>query len=148
MTGYKSKRAMAQDSNWAWACNECGTQEFTSALSEIDLDYLACSNCGGDEFHKKALAQPAQKPVAWITPDGEGFRIRFSPPTNDVPLGWDALYAAPPQRTLVDLTDDEWFEWWRVSPIADETEAEIDFADFLIIAQAVVAKLKEKNNGA
>jgi hypothetical protein len=40
-----------------------------------------------------------QEPVAWITPDGEGFRIRFSPPTNDVPLGWDALYTHPPQRT-------------------------------------------------
>jgi hypothetical protein len=38
-----------------------------------------------------------QEPVAWITPDGEGFRIRFSPPTNDVPLGWDALYTTPPK---------------------------------------------------
>jgi hypothetical protein len=44
-------------------------------------------------------AQPAQEPVAWMTPDGEGFRIRFSPPTNDVPLGWDALYTTPQQRT-------------------------------------------------
>ena len=41
-------------------------------------------------------------------------------------------------------TGNEWFEWWRVSKVADETEAEIDFADFLIIAQAVVAKLKDK----
>ena len=39
-----------------------------------------------------------QEPVAWITPDGEGFRIRFSPPTNDVPLGWDALYTTPPKE--------------------------------------------------
>ena len=46
---------------------------------------------------KEALAQE-QEPVAWITPDGEGFRIRFSPPVNDVPLGWDALYTTPPQR--------------------------------------------------
>jgi hypothetical protein len=44
----------------------------------------------------RALAQPAQEPVAWITPDGEGFRIRFSAPTSDVPLGWDALYTTPP----------------------------------------------------
>ena len=59
---------------------------------------------------KKALADHAmsevqrlgqeieQEPVAWITPDGEGFRIRFSPPTNDVPLGWDALYTTPPKE--------------------------------------------------
>jgi len=49
------------------------------------------------------------------------------------------------QRPWVEPTGNEWFEWWRVSPIADSTEAEIDFADFLIIAKAVVAKLKEKN---
>ena len=51
------------------------------------------------------------------------------------------------KRPWVGLTDMEWFEWWRESKVADETEAEIDFADFLIIAQAVLAKLKEKNNG-
>ena len=48
---------------------------------------------------KAALEQPplpVQEPVAWITPDGEGFRIRFSPPTSEVPLGWDALYTTPP----------------------------------------------------
>ena len=47
---------------------------------------------------KEALAKPDQEPVAWITPNGEGFRIRFSPPVNDVPLGWDALYTAPPRK--------------------------------------------------
>ena len=46
---------------------------------------------------------------------------------------------------LVEPTSAEWFEWWRVSQLADETEAEFDFADFLIIAQAVTAKLKETN---
>ena len=54
-----------------------------------------------------ALAQPEQEPVAWMTPDGEGFRIRFSPPTNEVPLGWDALYTTPPKRPWVELTDEE-----------------------------------------
>ena len=59
-----------------------------------------------------ALAQPKeQEPVAWITPDGEGFRIRFSPPVNDVPLGWDALYTTPPQRKP--LTDEEILEVWK-----------------------------------
>ena len=42
--------------------------------------------------------EPEQEPMAWITPDGEGFRIRFSPPVNDVPLGWDALYTTPPRK--------------------------------------------------
>ena len=48
-----------------------------------------------------------QEPLAWITPDGEGFRIRFSPPTSDLPLGWDALYTAQPQRPWVGLTKEE-----------------------------------------
>ena len=55
--------------------------------------------------------------------------------------------AQPAQRPWVDLTGNEWFEWWRVSKIADETEEEIDFADFITIALAVLEKFKEKNNG-
>ena len=51
------------------------------------------------------------------------------------------------KRPWVEPTESEWFNWWRVSQVAHETEVEIDFADFLIIAQAVAAKLKEKNNG-
>ena len=47
------------------------------------------------------------------------------------------------KRPWVEPTGNEWFNWWRVSQVANETE--IDFADFLIIAQAVAAKLKEKN---
>ena len=50
-----------------------------------------------------------------------------------------------PQRTWVEPTGNEWFEWWSESKVADETEAEIDFADFITIALAVSAKLKEKN---
>ena len=49
------------------------------------------------------------------------------------------------KRPWVEPTGNEWFEWWRISKVADATEAEIDFADFLIIAQAVITKLKEKN---
>ena len=56
---------------------------------------------------RQALAQPEQEPVAWITPDGEGFRMRLEPPTDDVPLGWKALYTAP-SKPWVGLT-----EWER-----------------------------------
>lgn len=49
------------------------------------------------------------------------------------------------QRPWVEPTEGEWFNWWRASPVADATEAEIDFADFLIIAQAVTDKLKDDN---
>lgn len=36
----------------SWECNECGAQEFTGSLSETDLQYLACTSCGGNEFHE------------------------------------------------------------------------------------------------
>ena len=55
------------------------------------------------------------------------------------------INTTPPQRPWIEPTGDEWFKWWCASPVSDETEAEIDFADFLIIAQAVLAKLKEKS---
>ena len=82
---------------------------------------------------KEALAQPEQEPVAWITPDGEGFRIRFSPPVNDVPLGWDALYTTPPQRAWVGLTDEE------------AIQMHIDCNSVSELFDAIDAKLKYKN---
>ena len=88
-------------------------------------------------------AQPEQEPVATVQCI-HGITIGYLEIMQ--PVG-TKLYTAPPQRPLVDLTGNEWFEWWRVSKVADETEAEIDFADFLIIAQAVLEKFKEKNNG-
>ena len=114
MTGYQSKRAMAQDK----------------------------------------LAQPAQEPVAWMyqcTADNS-WPVLLRHRTNWAESGtglWieTPLYTTPPQRPWVEPTGNEWFEWWRVSQVADATQAEIDFADFLIIAQAVMTKLKEHNNG-
>ena len=35
----------------SWVCNECDSHEFTDSLSRADLEYLACSGCGCDEFH-------------------------------------------------------------------------------------------------
>jgi len=89
-------------------------------------------------FEKFELAQPAQEPVAWITPDGKGFRIRFSAPTNDVPLGWDALYTAPPKREWVKLTYEEIEELFQSAAGADE-ETVIRFA------RLIESKIKEKN---
>ena len=94
---------------------------------------------------KEALAQPAQEPLCYASINKQGdvcSTLKQRDSWRTVPL-----YTTPPQRTWVEPTGNEWFEWWRVSKVADATEAEIDFADFLIIAQAVSAKLKEKNNG-
>ena len=39
---------------WSWQCNECGSDEFSSGVSEYDIsdDKLSCTNCGCTEFHK------------------------------------------------------------------------------------------------
>jgi hypothetical protein len=91
---------------------------------------------GGFQTKRAAAADKLQEPVAWITPDGEGFRIRFSAPTNDVPLGWDALYATPPKRPWVGL---------EKSDMPDEENPMFDHEYF--IAGMVFASnvLKKKN---
>ena len=37
---------------YAWVCNECGSQEYTMAVSESDVHDLGCSRCGSSEWHK------------------------------------------------------------------------------------------------
>jgi len=138
MTGYQSKKKAAQDKlaqpaqefNRTWVCNECGLQQFTSAICEADLDYLACSNCGGNEFHKEALAQPEQEPVATVQCI-HGITIGYLEIMQ--PVG-TKLYTAPPQRPWVDLTYDE-----RYDCVHSGAEDSWD------VALLVEAKLKEKN---
>ena len=90
---------------------------------------------------KTSLAQPAQEPVAWITPDGEGFRIRFSAPTNDVPLGWDALYTTPPKLPWVGLTEEEVELYWDW----EDFQTGAGRSTIFEMVRAIEAKLKEKN---
>jgi hypothetical protein len=139
----KCKAQPAQEPNWAWACNECGAQEFTSALCEADLDYLACSNCGGDEFHKEALEQPAQEPVAWGVDWGKAGDIPCVSIIKRLPNGSIEVmaveyapysYTTPPQRPWVDLTDEDiaLIDWESLVTKKD-------------LVQAIEAKLKEMN---
>jgi len=110
----------------------------------LDLAIMHHTDAGYDELRlkvrqlsKEALAQPEQEPVAWMTPHGEGFRIRFLPPVNDVPLGWDALYFAPPKRPWVGLTEEQIKECFKITPDQYLTWH---------IYQRIEAKLKEKNS--
>ena len=84
-------------------------EKITGGFDSGDLlaDAVTASKMLDAQPKQPISVQPVQEPVAWITPDGEGFRIRFSPPTSDVPLGWDALYTTPPERPWVDLSDSQ-----------------------------------------
>ncbi len=52
----------------------------------------------------------------------------------------------PEVEPFAQRTWEEWFKWWRTSKVADSTEAEIDFADFMLIVRAVESEygIKEK----
>jgi hypothetical protein len=129
MTGFDSKREAAKDKqHWnedEWRRNNwrCGHGWLRGEQCEI------CN-----------AAQPAQEPVAWITPDGEGFRIRFSPPVNDVPLGWDALYTTPPQRQWIWLSDAD------IAEVVDTTcQYTGGYEEYLI--KKAERKIRSMNNG-
>ena len=47
------QKAKGQD--FMWICNECGSAELSSNVSEDDLEYIACTNCGCNEFHKEDI---------------------------------------------------------------------------------------------
>jgi len=56
------KHVPKPSTDYSWQCNECGSDEFTSGVSEDDLQYLSCTNCGGNEFHKNTFHTNASKP--------------------------------------------------------------------------------------
>ena len=93
---------------------------------------------------KEALAQPEQEPVAWGHPNSSItgrkqalMMVNLEIPSNaQYPELWVPLYTTPPQRTWVDLTDED-------KQIAfDDTQEGGGFWEF---ADAIEAKLKEKN---
>lgn len=49
---------LSSDANdFEWVCNECNFPNFTSSVSEdeIELELHACINCGAFEFHKRPI---------------------------------------------------------------------------------------------
>lgn len=76
----------------------------SEAPSPKDNMYEHCKKIAYMAFNE-ALAQTGQDPTCWITAHGEGFRIRFEKPDNDVPLGWMELYSHPtPAQQLSEET--------------------------------------------
>jgi hypothetical protein len=95
------------------------------------------SNCVWTDHHPDCkLAQ--QEPVAWraknFYQNQEGW-FYVDHLTDLIQPKFEPLYTTPPQRTWVGLTEDEVFEISNKMPYADR----FDFAE------AIEAKLKEKN---
>jgi len=98
---------------------------------------------------KAASAKLEQEPVAWRTFDGEGsYDYRSYENNEDYGYWWEErhpnhkgwvepLYTAPPQRTWVGLTDDEYIHI---------TDSVFHTGQGLVAYyKAIEAKLKEKN---
>ena len=90
------------------------------------------------EAERKALAQPAQEPVAhfgsaYVNENG----VHITTVLGPVAIPQDAkLYTASPQREWVGLTDDELADLWYKESL-----------DWMEFARAHETALKEKNNG-
>lgn len=52
LAAVKAGEVALKPPEYAWECNECGSQEYTMCVSEDDVNRLGCGNCGGDEWHK------------------------------------------------------------------------------------------------
>jgi hypothetical protein len=93
---------------------------------------------------KEALAQPEQEPVGEIVDAIEGaFKCSF---TKMLPVG-TKLYTTPPQRTWVGLTDEEIEHAFKTNSVMVDNGNAYMVAGLraVNIAQAIEAKLKEKN---
>ena len=87
------------------------------------------------------LAQPEPDPVAWmyVNKDGECEQIEYGEPLDDPSV--TLLYAAPPKRSWVGLTEEEFFDLLHFDGKLDQVEVPL-IADFI---RAIQKKLKEKN---
>ena len=95
---------------------------------------------------KNSLTVAEQEPVAWTTmPEAEDwcFVSSSKDPTGKLEGKWFPLYAAPPRREWVGLTDDEILaigqELGLKCKLAGNPNIDFDYA------RAIEAKLKEKN---
>jgi hypothetical protein len=95
----------------------------------------------------KAALEAKDEPVAYINVEQRKLEwakyMSWDTPTV-VNLPKIPLYTTPPQRTWVGLTDEEIRKWWASeNGLEDCDMCKID--DFILVARAIEAKLKEKN---
>ena len=100
-------------------------------MNELVIDCPRCGHC---------CPQPNQEPVAWVcegSSSDEKHAIDYQQEDVDaIPIG-TMLYATPPQRQWVGLTNEDKESFWRADQMTQEEWDEL-FIE-------VEAKLKEKN---
>ena len=98
-----------------------------------------CTKTKGFVMSKEALAK--QEPVAYINIEKRRFEWAHDYMSWDTPtvvnLPRIPLYTTPQQRKP--LTLEQIREHWQVAKVLDMTDAEIDFADYVLITRDVEA---------
>ena len=77
-----------------------------------------------------------QEPVMWVMPDGktvDKWGLQFYGGQTGTPL------YTHPQPKREPLTVEQLREHWQVARVLDMTDAEIDFADYVLIARDIEA---------
>ena len=148
MTGYKSKRAAAQN-------KLVMTKDEQEIYERGFIDGMQHQMKSTVEKAVNAMIQPAQEPVAWRNAAirvGEdlcsvgpfGYYDMTAKQWLDWALSVVTVHAPPPQRPWVGLTDDErrgLREWQKIQEELGPVWAPM----MLYLYEAIEAKLKEKN---
>ena len=117
------------------------SSDFTCNLQNIN----AFAKLVAEKAIKEALAQPEQEPVAWIS-QSAGYIAHNKPDQSLNPL---PLYLAPPQRTWVGLTDEDFQPMVQKAMVyygyKPEHSTLTSGAGFYVLVRAIEAKLKQKN---
>jgi hypothetical protein len=124
-------------------------EEAIEVLEDASADMLM--ETGDKNYYIEAIAvlrqalETEQEPVAWmfVNEDGECEQIEYGPVFDDP--GVTPLYASPPKREWVGLTDEEIQDLGYLSEKFDASNSE--WFDRWGFAQAIEAKLKDKNGG-
>jgi hypothetical protein len=93
---------------------------------------------------RQALETEKQEPVAWMHTTAAGL-VYFRKKPQDKVFSPQAVYTAPPKREWVGLTADEIWECNKASGSAVEFHICYEHQNLEDFAEAIEAKLKEKN---
>ena len=128
---------MARQSGWEYAHDESGFEPLWTFAKLV-----------AEKAIKEALAQPEQEPVAYLSNKRQRLNIELKPQTFvEIPTAtnWEMpLYMKPPQRTWVELTDEEIEELANEYLFAEEDLEMLFVGGSVEFARALLKKAKEK----
>ena len=132
-------------------CLMCGFTPKLAAKTIRARGNVATNDTSQERVDK--TSENVHDPVAWISATellvmrgnalggAKDWRVNLGLEPEEGDVG---LYTAPPQRTWVGLTDEEIRKWWASENGLENCDmCKID--DFVMVARAIEAKLKEKN---